>query len=383
MKKLTLITILFVCISNYLFAQWTTSGTNIYTNNAGSVVIGATAPTVVNASAALFPSVTSKFNVVTGTGPATFADLVVLNHPGVNADAVQRQIGLVFKLSSESTTGESDKMGGMLLESSNVYANLPSLSLLTANTRRLTIDASGNVGIGTITPQSKLTVNGVISADNFGFISAQRAAANNYTNLFLGGAIKDNNNGTFTVMGDGESNYFAAIRMDNNGGNIGAINFYSAPSTAGTNYSINNATLTSYLRMTLVNGNLGIGISNPTNKLDVNGTAHAKSVKIDLDGWSDYVFQKDYQLPSLTDVKSYIDQNRHLPEIPSENEMIKNGLDVSEMNKLLMKKVEELTLYAIENEQKDKEKDKLLTSLQEQINELKQQLKPASGKAKK
>ncbi|SCW66077.1 hypothetical protein [Mucilaginibacter sp. NFR10] len=272
MKKLTLITILFVFISNYLFAQWTTSGTNIYTNNAGSVVIGATTPTVVNASAALFPSVTSKFNVVTGTGPATFADLVVLNHPGVNVDAVQRQIGLVFKLSSESTTGESDKMGGMLLESSNGYANLPSFSLVTGNIRRLTIDASGNVGIGKTDPQ---------------------------------------------------------------------------------------------------------------NKLDVNGTIHSKSVLIDLNGWSDYVFKKDYRLAPLSEVEAYIDQNQHLPEIPSEQEMTKKGLNVSEMNKLLMKKVEELTLYAIENEQKDKEKDKLLVSLQEQINLLKQQLKPASRQAKK
>jgi len=272
MKKLTLITILFVFISNYLFAQWTTSGTNIYTNNAGSVVIGATTPTVVNASAALFPSVTSKFNVVTGTGPATFTDLVVLNHPGVNVDAVQRQIGLVFKLSSESSTIESDKMGGMLLESSNGYANLPSFSLVTGNIRRLTIDASGNIGIGKTDPQ---------------------------------------------------------------------------------------------------------------NKLDVNGTIHSKSVLIDLNGWSDYVFKKDYRLAPLSEVEAYIDQNQHLPEIPSEQEMTKKGLNVSEMNKLLMKKVEELTLYAIENEQKDKKKDKLLASLQEQINALKQQLKPASGKAKK
>ncbi len=278
MKKLTLITILFVCISNYLFAQWTTSGTNIYTNNAGSVVIGATTPTVVNASAALFPSVTSKFNVVTGTGPATFTDLVVLNHPGVNVDAVQRQIGLVFKLSSESSTVESDKMGGMILESSNGYANYPAFSLVTANTRRLTIDFSGNVGINT--------------TDTKGY------------------------------------------------------------------------------------------------KFAVNGSAIATSVTVKLNSqWPDYVFKPTYQLPSLTEVKTYIDQNQHLPEIPSEREIAKDGLNLGEMNKLLMKKVEELTLYAIENEQKDKEreaaKDKLLTSLQEQINELKQQLKPASGKAKK
>ena len=95
-------------------------------------------------------------------------------------------------------------------------------------------------------------------------------------------------------------------------------------------------------------GNVGIGIADPQNKLDVNGTIHARAVNIDLNGWNDYVFRKDYQLRPLSEVKSYIDQNQHLPEIPSEQEMIKNGLNVSEMNKLLMKKVEELTLYMIE-----------------------------------
>lgn len=131
-------------------------------------------------------------------------------------------------------------------------------------------------------------------------------------------------------------------------------------------------------------GNVGIGTTDTKGyKLGVNGSVIATSVTVKLNSaWPDYVFKSAYQLPSLTEVKSYIDQNQHLPEIPSAEEVEKNGQNLGEMNKLLMKKVEELTLYAIENEQKDKEKDKLLTSLQEQINLLKQQLTAITGNAK-
>lgn len=119
-------------------------------------------------------------------------------------------------------------------------------------------------------------------------------------------------------------------------------------------------------------GNIGVGTLTPDQKLSVNGTIHSKSVLIDLNGWSDYVFKKDYQLRPLNEVKAYIEENQHLPEIPSELEMIKKGLDVSEMNKLLMKKVEELTLYLIQKEEQ-------LKKQQEQI-EQQQQVQKAQDK---
>jgi hypothetical protein len=62
----------------------------------------------------------------------------------------------------------------------------------------------------------------------------------------------------------------------------------------------------------------------------------------------DYVFESTYKLMPLNEVESYIRINKHLPEIPSAQEIAKNGLDVAEMNLLLLKKVEELTLYTIE-----------------------------------
>jgi hypothetical protein len=247
MKKITLSLVLFLG-SQCVHAQWTLTGNNLYptvaTNN---VVIGATAPLVISASSALFPSAIPEMEILSGAAITTpYAELMTMRHSGISVDAVSRQLGFIFKLSNEASLVESSKMGGMVLESSNGYANNPALSFVIGNVRRMTIDYFGNVGIGTTTPKEALSVNGSI---------------------------------------------------------------------------------------------------------------RARQVKVEVLNWPDYVFAPDYQLPSLTDVKNYIAQNQHLPDMPSEQEVTQNGLNLGEMNKLLVKKVEELTLYLIE-------KDKQLTAEQ-------------------
>lgn len=88
-------------------------------------------------------------------------------------------------------------------------------------------------------------------------------------------------------------------------------------------------------------------------KLAVNGNILAKEIKIKTDiSVPDYVFDPDYKLNSLAEISAYIKTHRHLPEIPSAKEINREGLDLAEMNLLLLKKVEELTLHAIENEKK-------------------------------
>jgi hypothetical protein len=69
---------------------------------------------------------------------------------------------------------------------------------------------------------------------------------------------------------------------------------------------------------------------------------------VEITDWADKVFEKHYQLSSLNDVENYIQKNKHLPLIPTECEAIENGVDLGEMNKLLLQKVEELTLYTIQ-----------------------------------
>jgi len=127
----------------------------------------------------------------------------------------------------------------------------------------------------------------------------------------------------------------------------------------------------------LFGANVGIGTTNLQGyMLAVNGSAIATSMIVKLhSNWPDYVFKKDYRLPSLQEVKTYIDQNHHLPEVPSEQQVAKDGLNLGEMNKILTKKVEELTLYLIEKDKQINEQQKVNQSVQQQLNDLVKQLK--------
>jgi len=96
-------------------------------------------------------------------------------------------------------------------------------------------------------------------------------------------------------------------------------------------------------------GNVGIGTSVPDKLLTVRGTIHSNEVIVDLSvPGPDYVFEKGYNLPPLNDLKAYITTNKHLPEVPSAQEMETNGVKLREMNMTLLKKVEELTLYILD-----------------------------------
>ncbi len=367
MKKLFFALSLFLSLSSLVHAQWALNGINIYNTNGGNVGIGTQTPSNYfhggnNKVLEIFNSnnvINSQSHVVLSTGAtADGSSAGTLTWVSKNSTGVQGMAYIGSVLQGDATTNAASKI---------IFAT----SNGSAVSQKMLLDKDGNVGIGTTNPNTKLDVNGVISMNSFGYLSSLRMPANNFTNLFLGGGIKDNADGTYSVYTDGGSNYFSAIRMDNGGNNVGAINFYDGISVGVSNYNITNANLLNYLRMTINgNGNVGIGITTPQNKLDVNGTIHSKAVNIDLNGWNDYVFKKDYQLRSLSEVKAYIDQNQHLPEIPSEQEMVKKGLDVGEMNKLLMKKVEELTLYLIEKDQQVKEQNKRIDEQQKQINKL-------------
>lgn len=112
-------------------------------------------------------------------------------------------------------------------------------------------------------------------------------------------------------------------------------------------------------------GNFGIGTTSPDSRLTVKGVIHSEEVKVDLNvPGPDYVFEEDYNLLSLSELEAYIRQNKHLPEIPSSKEMQENGIHLKEMNLLLLKKVEELTLYLIEA-------NKEIDSLRKEVRELK------------
>lgn len=101
-----------------------------------------------------------------------------------------------------------------------------------------------------------------------------------------------------------------------------------------------------------LDGNVGLGIEAPAEKLSVKGKIRAQEIKVETANWPDYVFRNDYKLRSLDSLRSFIQENGHLPEVPNADTVESEGISLGEMNKVLLKKIEELTLYLLE---KDKE----------------------------
>ncbi|MBO9675434.1 MAG: hypothetical protein J7577_18440 [Sphingobacteriaceae bacterium] len=134
--------------------------------------------------------------------------------------------------------------------------------------------------------------------------------------------------------------------------------------------------------LNVIDGNVGIGTDLPSEKLSVNGKIRAREIKVEATNWPDYVFEEGYKVGTLQELESYIKANKHLPEMSSAREIETNGVALGEMNKLLLKKIEELTLHLIEEHNRavvrDKEMDELKTLLKQQqkhLNEIELKLK--------
>jgi hypothetical protein len=214
-----------------------------------------------------------------------------------------------------------------------------SLRLRTTNGGSLTeavhIEGNGNVGIGTVSPTARLELN--LSAGPTGQNNGLRIWGGNSDTYFGNTQI------SFSYGGGGGA-YSHSMKTRHNSATAkgNAFDFYVwQPGDAV------NAPGSLHV-MTLDGGKVGIGTTNPNEKLTVNGTIYGREVKVDLSvPGPDYVFEKNYNLTSLTELKSYIEANKHLPEVPSAKEMEQNGIKVGEMEMLLLKKIEELTLYVI------------------------------------
>jgi hypothetical protein len=234
-------------------------------------------------------------------------------------------------------------------------ANNYMFSLRYNSTDFFNISNKGNVGIGTADPQAKLHVN---NGDNsYGAILANstEAAFSLYAKSLTTQPV-----------------YAEAFRLGMkyyNQEENGFISFYRGSSASGgflgfSSSGVERMRINEY-------GNIGIGISNPQNKLDVNGTIHSQEVKVDMSGWSDFVFKKEYSLPTLEEVEKHIAEKGHLENIPSEEEVLKDGISLGEMNAKLLQKIEELTLYMIEMKKENENIKKENAEMKKDISMLK------------
>jgi hypothetical protein len=264
------------------------------------------------------------------------------------------------------------------------------------STDNLNIQTSGNVGIGTDSPSEKLTVDGNI-------LSNSTLYANKIESMFT------YNNGVFSSEGVhtnkivfwgiensfGTRSQYATLEAKPYGGNLEMESSYPISfNMSGTDFVdlfINSS------------GNVGIGTNSPTEKLTINGSlkidknANGNNSKLFINinpdsinnvikdkfsafitggilsedyalgsksTWADHVFSADYQLQNLNEVENYIHTNKHLPGIPSAAEVQENGYNLHDMNVKLLQKVEELTLYSIEQNKKIEQLEDVAKSYQ-------------------
>ncbi len=205
-----------------------------------------------------------------------------------------------------------------------------------------TFPTEGNVGIGTTTPYYNLDLKGNLSVGGRG---------NYKTMVFQTGTPFSGYNGSFeiipgTIPGTGIAKQVTHFKSPVNSKN------------GQTQHDV------------IFDGNVGIGTTSPDAKLTVAGEVKCREVKVTVDAGADFVFEDGYQLKEIEEVETFIKENGHLPEIAPAYEMETEGMNVSEMNIKLLQKIEELTLYLIEQDKKQKELVGNLEAQQEEIQKL-------------
>lgn len=195
---------------------------------------------------------------------------------------------------------------------------------------------------------------------------------NNYVNTITTGLYSGNFRSGFIYQSSGSINFgltglkttnfrFRWLAHDN-----GAIDYETDTDQVMLLDGYGNLNLKGSLT---TNGNVGIGTTDTKGyKLAVNGDAIFTRIKVKAyTTWPDFVFAPDYDLPALSEVDAFIKQHKHLPDMPSEKEVNEQGQDLGEMNKKLLQKVEELTLYILKQDAQLKRHEQEILQLKSSI----------------
>ena len=338
-----------------------TPTTRLTINNIGNVGIGTTTPD-------------SRLTVVT-----TAADEeLIARFMSTSVSNLTRGV----RINSKNTSGayryfdiaidaENDKVGFGL---GTTTGNLP-IAKTNLNTAQLVIDRNGGkVGIGTATPSSKLNVRSTIAPVDT-YPPSERNdyyKVKDYDLLYLQQDGSNKMGPSIFMKGFNNGNSFSGrISLLESGGANADIAFLTSTANGYNQNEVMRVTSKS---------TVGIGTKDTKGfKLGVKGKIAAEEVKVaTYTNWADFVFKKEYNLPTLKEVENHIKEKGHLKDIPSAKEVEKNGFYLGQMDAKLLQKIEELTLYTIEQEkqiQELKKQTKEIKKLKEEAETSKQQVK--------
>jgi hypothetical protein len=304
----------------------------------------------------------ASFDIV---GASRFRNSLTLNYGTANRTTQIRDNGFYI-----SRTTDGTYTNAITADASMSLITRGDFKFVSNAIERVTFLETGNVGIGNTNPSYKLDVSGTFRGTNLvsqvpvGNVTSLRllnqdgtmlgsfetdAGASTYLRSFFNLTIDPNTSGAggsyvkiTTLSGTGTR----MVVADHNG----ILSTQAIPvGGGGGNWNLNGNNI--------VNANTGfVSIGSAVNpapadpelKLAVNGNIYAKKLKVTLQGWADYVFEPTYKLMPLRELEAYINKNKHLPDVPSATDVETKGLDLGDNQTILLKKIEELTLYVIE-----------------------------------
>jgi hypothetical protein len=305
---------------NEAMGQWAPDGANIHNTNAGNVGIGNFPAASLLHVGKVMTEPTIRVQNFGGPGGATY-------------QMIDNASGADWKFKATATGGFK------------IRDNAAALDVITVEpgsaANALWINSLGYVGMGTSTPSSNLHV-----------VGGDIAMEESYPFLILNSTFVGGNSG---------------INFQTSGGYNGWIFFDDSDDVLRFNASSGGGYRNDLIIKS--DGRVCIGTTTAATgyALNVNGKAVCTEVLVEaLASWPDYVFADDYELMSLGDLEKSIKENKHLPGIPSAAEIEENGILLGDMQTKLLKKVEELTLYTIEQDKKIEELQKKFEALEKE-----------------